>query len=470
MKSWGYSLESAMIKPSELGFIKVEKFKPYLDENHTLKAWDHEPLTVEQAIADYLHAFHDCAAGIIEKKIGGICTREKFRYCLTVPAMWSDRAKYIMRKAVIQAGIISEDDHPDRLLLVSEPEAAALYCERKCKEYKIEEGKKFMICDAGGGTVDLIVYKVYGSGEDRTLSEVTKGHGATCGSIFIDLEFRELLISKFASLGVDIEEDAIPAIVDEFTYRAKHIFTGTNDVRIIFPWHSSFNSIENLHQIGIKNGSMILQAAELRSVFDPVVSSVLELIREQLDRANGCSAILLVGGFGSSGYLLNRVQQEFGHRVETITSPEKPGKAVVAGALYAALTPRKVTERVARRSYGVGVLSPFDPDYDPWSLMVWDIMSVRELPMCDDRFSVFVRDGKPVKLDASVTRVFNIVLEKGRVDTDYVVPIYGIQGEKPPRHVTGEPVIATIIIPSPFKSGDKAGMKVWEMSENQLFH
>jgi molecular chaperone DnaK (HSP70) len=64
--------------------------------------------------------------------------------------MWSDRAKATMREAAIKAGLIEENDHRDRLMLISEPEAAALYCEKKCEQFDLRHGDKFMICDAGG--------------------------------------------------------------------------------------------------------------------------------------------------------------------------------------------------------------------------------------------------------------------------------------------------------------------------------
>ena len=76
--------------------------------------------------------------------------------CLTVPAMWSDKAKSTMREAAIKAGLITETDHRDRLMLISEPEAAALYCEKKCDQFNLRHGDRFMICDAGGGGYSIM--------------------------------------------------------------------------------------------------------------------------------------------------------------------------------------------------------------------------------------------------------------------------------------------------------------------------
>lgn len=61
-----------------------------------------------------------------------------------------------MREASIKADIIKKDDPIHRLELISEPEAAAAYCEYKYKSWNLTDGNTFMIVDAGGGTVDLI--------------------------------------------------------------------------------------------------------------------------------------------------------------------------------------------------------------------------------------------------------------------------------------------------------------------------
>jgi molecular chaperone DnaK (HSP70) len=62
----------------------------------------------------------------------------------------------MMREAMIQAGIIDHQDPIYRLELISEPEAAAAYCENRYNSWNLTDGNTFMIVDAGGGTVDLI--------------------------------------------------------------------------------------------------------------------------------------------------------------------------------------------------------------------------------------------------------------------------------------------------------------------------
>jgi len=70
------------------------------------------------------------------------------RYVLTVPAIWSEKAKDLTQKAAHRIGILDPD-----LTMITEPEAAALYCSTLCHEVDLNDGDYFMVCDAGGGTV-----------------------------------------------------------------------------------------------------------------------------------------------------------------------------------------------------------------------------------------------------------------------------------------------------------------------------
>lgn len=73
---------------------------------------------------------------------------QQISYVITVPAIWSDKAKELTRQAAVRAGITRR-----KLMLITEPEAASLYCATLCKEVDLKKGDRFCICDAGGGTV-----------------------------------------------------------------------------------------------------------------------------------------------------------------------------------------------------------------------------------------------------------------------------------------------------------------------------
>ncbi|KAI7891304.1 uncharacterized protein EV154DRAFT_508624 [Mucor mucedo] len=96
--------------------------------------------------------------------------KEDIRFIITVPTQWNDVQKSLMRLIAIEAGLISKYDNENRLKIISESSAALLYCERipdmktskiKDTEYVImSEGEKYIICDAGGGTVSITVFEV----------------------------------------------------------------------------------------------------------------------------------------------------------------------------------------------------------------------------------------------------------------------------------------------------------------------
>lgn len=306
--------------------------------------------------------------------------------------MWSDRAKSTMRDAAIKAGLIGEADHRDRLMLISEPEAAALYCEKKCEQFNLRHGDKFMICDAGGGTVDLIVFEI-DEHSGRKLRESTKGHGQSCGSVFLDRRMRKLLKKKFKEYLSSIPASAFETMMDTFVDLIKPQFDGVEDQFISLPASMNLGSLNN-PAIGLEEGMLCLTAAELKSeVFEPVVKEVLNLIEDQLVKAGSLQAVFLVGGFGSSNYLFERVQNEFGSRIGLVAVPPRCELAVVRGAVYFGLDPRIVTTRIPRYWYGIDTTTTFEEGIDPPS---YKIIRADGSVRCDNRFSVYVGRGQPL--------------------------------------------------------------------------
>ena len=70
-----------------------------------------------------------------------------------------------MREAAISAGLVQSSragdiSWRDRLRIITEPEAAAVHCARLTELHHLKPSQNFIVADAGGGTVDLAVYKV----------------------------------------------------------------------------------------------------------------------------------------------------------------------------------------------------------------------------------------------------------------------------------------------------------------------
>ena len=99
----------------------------------------------------------------------------------TVPAVWSDAAKHANLEASKIAGMFP-------VTLIKEPEAAALYTMHSL-DFALTVGDAFVVCDAGGGTVDLISYEVVAITPNLQLRELVPGTGGMAGSLGLNQRF-----------------------------------------------------------------------------------------------------------------------------------------------------------------------------------------------------------------------------------------------------------------------------------------
>jgi hypothetical protein len=132
-------------------YLKSEFAAP--SEYLTDPDWRHSLLPSKRAV-DVATDFLNCVVQyVLNDALPVVCGQEflltqRVTYVLTVPAIWSEKAKQLTRQIAIDAGIPSQKMH-----LITEPEAAAHYCSILRTERSLERGDRFVVCDAGGGTV-----------------------------------------------------------------------------------------------------------------------------------------------------------------------------------------------------------------------------------------------------------------------------------------------------------------------------
>ena len=85
----------------------------------------------------------------------------------------------------------------NQLQIISEPEAAATYALDALDPHDVKVDDTFVLCDAGGGTVDLISYTVSGLKPMLKIEEAASGTGGLCGSTYLNRIFEQFLIAKF---------------------------------------------------------------------------------------------------------------------------------------------------------------------------------------------------------------------------------------------------------------------------------
>ncbi|RIA82054.1 hypothetical protein C1645_809788 [Glomus cerebriforme] len=365
LTSWGVpALAEKPNKKKKTPDVKpVERFKLHLGQ---MKDKPHLPdkLDYKTAITDYLREMGQVIKNTLNTTWQKIDFFKQVLIIMTIPAEFDNQAMTIMRECAYDAGIINEKGSKN-LKFTTEPEAAAVYCLKKRKEYNIDVGSSFMIVDCGGGTVDLTTRKLR---EDDKLDETTEREGDFCGGSFVDEEFLKFIGEKVGESALkQVKEkhySQLQYMVQDFCRRVKIPFNGESknfqppemDLKKLCPILQQYVKGSKLDEMEEIEWIVELTYDDVKAMFDPVIERIINLIRKQLDKSNDdISAILLVGGFSESKYLLKRVKQEFNDKVPTISVPTQPIIAVVKGAVQYGLEQEIVKTRVLKWTYGTDV-------------------------------------------------------------------------------------------------------------------
>jgi hypothetical protein len=78
-------------------------------------------------------------------------------------------------------------------------EAAAIYALHGLDPHGLNIGDSFVLCDAGGGTVDLISYTITQLHPILKVKEAAAGSGDLCGSTFLNRRFGDFLTAKLGN-------------------------------------------------------------------------------------------------------------------------------------------------------------------------------------------------------------------------------------------------------------------------------
>lgn len=289
-------------------------------------------------------------------------------WVLTIPAIWSDAARQRMVDAATKAGF---GTHREDFRLVSEPEAAAAYTLKEIQPNNLNVDDTFVICDAGGGTVDLISYKITGIDPLRIKMSVL-GTGGLCGSVYLDQRFEKYMQWKFGDQVLENMKKRPRA------YR-EMLRTWEQDVKFMFGsdegeygYDIAVQKFEDDESRNVRDEFHTMKREDVQRIFDPFVDRIVKLVQAQVTavQQNGenVAAILLVGGFGSSEYLYKRLRDTtYGSartRIEVL-QPKNAQTAIARGALIRGLEGSAVTERRVPLHYGCSASIPYIPGLGP---------------------------------------------------------------------------------------------------------
>ncbi|PUU75808.1 hypothetical protein B9Z19DRAFT_1030174 [Tuber borchii] len=383
--TWGYD-----IPPNE---IRHGFFKLLLDVNAAATQYDNPQLatsnpqsmessyakiplpagkTAAETTTDYLKLLYTHLMKTLQQRFIRTLYNTPIQFVLTTPAIWSHEAQNATFQAAKDAGFTSRAG--DTLTMVSEPEAAASYClkeiyhERLNSDSPLEPGERIVICDAGGGTVDLITYTIEKVSPRLSLHEAVVGSGGKCGSVAVDRAFLSLLESRIGRgfRGWPARKTAPQSSLMRSFDTAKKEFGTTTRTDL---WRIPVGNVRDDLKNGIEDGELRLTVADMKGLFDPIVKQVISLVEQQvrdsnkLDSSNKVSTIFLVGGFSESAYLYKEVQawvKRQSYHIRVI-NPNFSWSAVVRGAVFYGVE-GIVHTRKLKQHYGIKLGTEFKPD------------------------------------------------------------------------------------------------------------
>ncbi|KAI9810077.1 MAG: hypothetical protein M1827_006688 [Pycnora praestabilis] len=407
---WGPDIADALAPTGypKPGVQKVEWFKLQLmlSGNTYIDPINLPPLPPGKSeidvAADYLFKLRQAMRNQLQKTLGEVFNREErnIRYFLTVPAIWNDAGKAATRAAAIQAGFL-RDENDNRLTLITEPEAAAMFCSKTgLLNLKIHDA--VLIVDCGGGTVDLIAYEV----EEEapfTVAECTAGSGDSCGSTALNRNFSNILRAKIRKMklpdGSKTAGKVYAKCIMDFENRIKADFRNNGS-----KWAVDVGIEAEFPEAGIEEGYMTFTNEEILQCFEPVVNRILELVRNQIIAIQAQNRtlqnVLVVGGFGASEYLFQQIKLHVPPQFQAkVVRPMDSVAAIVKGAVTAGITERVITSRVARRHYLMATLQPFKEGHHPEQ---YRVPSLDGKDRCKYTRQIFVQKGQRVKIGEPV--------------------------------------------------------------------
>jgi len=121
---WGYQVDDMNTTVRAVKLLldssQTVRYIPAAESERMIRALKKEPVDVT---GDYMRTIVSHAKEILHRRgMGKLLKRPDIKYILTIPGVWSDKAKDLTMQAACLAGIPRNN-----LTLLSEPEAAAVY-------------------------------------------------------------------------------------------------------------------------------------------------------------------------------------------------------------------------------------------------------------------------------------------------------------------------------------------------------
>ncbi|KAJ3361241.1 hypothetical protein GGF32_007673 [Allomyces javanicus] len=358
-------------------YIYIDRFKLLLDAKlaysddamEKLKALGKDAVDV---IADYLRALFEFLRNSSSTPTQPRIDLNPYhvRWCITIPAMWSDAAKQKMHRAMFKAGLIPSLNS-ERVVFCSEP-IAGLVSEAISSDSRtrVQRDDSILMVDMGGGTVDLTAMRMGTDG----FEELVPGLGASCGATMLDDQFLAMfrravgpkiydqVLAEHPKLKLQILRDWE---VCKTSFMGEKRYYGRVPIprRMASP-HDAGNDSPS-HDVDIDEGEVCITTALMESLYEPIIDQIVGLVTTMLNRLQSeeftAAYVLCVGGFSQSKYLISALRDRLPIAPAKVVASVHGSAAILLGAPIFGCRPELIRKQVARLTYGIQTSRLYQP-------------------------------------------------------------------------------------------------------------
>ena len=408
-------------------------------------------LPLELVIQKVLEKIKELAIEDIVKKRPNLKGKiEKFKWVVTIPAIWTEYQKNVMMEASIKAGLI--DENADKSLFFAlEPEAASLYCSvnQDIDQNFFKKGEYYIVCDLGGGTGDIVAHLV---GSNNNLNEIHPACGGKFGANEIDkLIYEEIILPLFGCKDFnnfykkykkmnknkedyddDDDDDGGAELLKEWSELEREIKDFKEGItmenveknekypmnftifKYIFDEDIDLNDLINEYNSNIFENELKLKERKsknkwiiefpykiLYKYIKNQTDSICKIINDILSNEN-IKTIIFVGGYCYNEVLLELIKKGLKNNITSL-QPSRPCLSIMEGAVLFGIEPSTINIRKSKYTIGADIRQFWvEKKHSEKGTKIFDEITNKWL--CRNCFDKYIEINQNIKIDEKITK------------------------------------------------------------------
>ncbi|XP_045206589.2 heat shock 70 kDa protein 12B-like [Mercenaria mercenaria] len=416
--SYGQEAEdkfSQLCEADDMSYRLFRNFKMALHLNHTLSkatkvqdiSGQHSASVYDLLVMSLLYLKNHVMRTV--NRFSDTYSEDDAFFVLLVPAIFDDRAKWLMREVALKAGLRSE-----KFTMAFESETSSLWCLHENISGIKNKGTRYITVDLGGGTADIVAHESQGDG---TVEALHSPCGGDWGAINVDNCFKSYLSLLFGTRSIDdfVKQDLREWYKLVRNYEASKLAENskTTELRVHIPLTLLSSAVENKGLHGayelaelIKSPNfgghfkMVGESLEIdeeatKGMYTYVVNSVVAKLEQLMQMGvvsdKSFDHVIIVGGLVNCGIVKEMFQSSL--KRYTLVFPQSSEMFAVKGAVLYGYNKSLIRSRVIPLTYGIKSTVPYDDNKHCGAKFT----TINGLKMCTENFHVLVKAGTKLK-------------------------------------------------------------------------